>query len=110
MVTTHEVIKCMGEIMVVIEGMVIKIKIMTGIGIGHLRDRIEVGEMIEVSVIIGQDQVLEQVQTETGLGVSNVGSTTILQGNVQQGKRVGRQSKYSRCSIWMKTKQYYRLH
>ena len=46
----------------------------------------------------------------TGLGVWNVGNMTILQGNVQQGKRVGRQNKYNRCLIWTKTKQYYRLH
>ena len=48
MVTIHEVIKGMGEIMVIIEGMVIKIKITTRIGVGHLKNRIEVGEMIEV--------------------------------------------------------------
>ena len=48
LVTTCEVIRGMGEIMVIIEGMVIEIKIMTGIGVGHLRDRIEVGQMIEV--------------------------------------------------------------
>ena len=48
MVTTCEVIRGMGEIMVIIEGMVIEIKITTGIGVGHLRDRTEVGEMIEV--------------------------------------------------------------
>ena len=109
-VTMHEVIRDMGEIMVIIEGMIIWIEFMTGIGVGHLRDRIEVGEMIGVWVIVGQDQVLEQVQIETTLGVLNAGSMTILQGNVQQGKRVGRQSKYNRCLIWMKTNQYYRLH
>ena len=48
MVTTHEVIRGMGEIMVIIEGMVIEIKIMTGIAVGHLKDMIEIGEMIEV--------------------------------------------------------------
>ena len=53
MVTTHEVIRGMGEIIVIIEGMIIGIKFMTGIGIGNLRDRIEVGEMIEVWVIVG---------------------------------------------------------
>ena len=47
-VTKHEVIGCMAEIMVIIEGMIIGIEFMTGIGVGHLRDRIEVGEMIGV--------------------------------------------------------------
>ena len=40
--------KGMGEIMVIIEGMIIGIEITVGIGVGHLRDRIEIGEMIEV--------------------------------------------------------------
>ena len=48
MVTTYGVIRGMGEIKVTIEGMVIEIKITMGIGVGHLKDRIEVGEMIEV--------------------------------------------------------------
>ena len=48
MVTMCKVIRGMGEIMVIIEGMVIEIKIMTGIGVGYLKDMIEVGEMIEV--------------------------------------------------------------
>ena len=61
MVITHQVIRGMQEIIIIVEGMIIGIKLMIGIGIGHLRDRIEVGEMIEVGVIVGQDQVLEQV-------------------------------------------------
>ena len=48
MVTTCKVIRGMGEIIVIIEGIIIGIEFTTGIGIGHLRDRIEVGEMIEV--------------------------------------------------------------
>ena len=47
MVTTHEVIRGMQEI-IIIEGMTIGIEFIIGIGVGHLRDRIEVGEMIEV--------------------------------------------------------------
>ena len=110
MVTMCEVIRGMGEIIATTEGMVIEIKIMIGIGLGHLKDMIEIGEMIEVQVTVGLDQALGQVQIETKLGVSNVGSMTILQGNVQQGRRVGRQSKYNRCSLWTKTKQYCRFH
>ena len=47
MVTTHEVIRGMQQIIVIIEGMIIGIKFMIGIGVGHLRDGIEVGEMIK---------------------------------------------------------------
>ena len=99
MVTTHKVIRGMGEIIATIEGMVIEIKITIGIAVGHLKDRIEVGEMIEVWVTVGLGQALGQAQIETELGDSNVMSMTILQGNVQQGNRVGRQSKYNRCLI-----------
>ena len=84
MVTTHEVIRGMQEIIIIIEGMIIGIGFMIGIGVGQLKDRIEVGEMTEVWVIVGQDQVLEQVWKETELRVLNVGNRTILWGNVQQ--------------------------
>ena len=39
MVTTHEVTRGMEEVMVIIEGVVIEIKIMTALGVGHLTDR-----------------------------------------------------------------------
>ena len=93
MITTHMVIRGMEEIIATIKGMGIEIKIMIGIGVGHLKDKTEGGEMIEVWVTIGWGHALEQAQMEIELGVLNVGSTTILQGNVQQGKWVGRQSK-----------------
>ena len=48
MVTMHEVIRGMQEIIIIIEGIITGIKLSIGIGVGHLRDRIEVGEMIEV--------------------------------------------------------------
>ena len=48
MVTTCKVIRDMRETIATIERMVIEIKIMTKIGVGHLIDRIGVGEMIEV--------------------------------------------------------------
>ena len=47
MVTTHKVIRGMQGI-IVIEGMIIEIDFMIEIGVGHLKDRIEVGEMTEV--------------------------------------------------------------
>ena len=47
MVTTHEVIRGIQET-IVIEGMIIETDFMTEIGVGHLKDRIDVGEMTEV--------------------------------------------------------------
>ena len=95
MVIMHEVIWGMQET-IVIEGMIIGINIMIEIGVGHLKDRIDVGEMTEVWVTVGQDQVLEQVQIEIELGVLNVGNMTILWGNVQQDKKIERQSRYNK--------------
>ena len=43
MITMHEVIRGMQEIITIIEGMIIGIKFMVGIGVEHLRDRMEVG-------------------------------------------------------------------
>ena len=48
MVTTHDVIRGMQEIIAIIERTIIGIKFMGGIGVEHFTDRIEVGEMIEV--------------------------------------------------------------
>ena len=48
MITTHDIIRGMGEIMVIIEGMVIKNQIYDRNRIRQLKDRIEVGEIIEV--------------------------------------------------------------
>ena len=48
MVTMHQVIRGMQEIIIIIEGMIIGIEFMIGIGVGHLRDQMEVREMIEV--------------------------------------------------------------
>ena len=43
----HETIRGIQET-IVIEGIIIEIDYMTEIGVGHLKDRIEVGEMTEV--------------------------------------------------------------
>ena len=88
---------------------VIEVKITIGIGVGHMRDRTEIEEIAEVQVIADQDLVQGQVQIEIGLDASSVGNTITLQGNVQLGKQVGKQRKYSKCSIWTKIRQYYRL-
>ena len=57
MATMHEVIKGMEEI-TVMEEVVIEISSVIGIGVDHLRDKVEIGEMTEVRVTAGLDQVL----------------------------------------------------
>ena len=47
MVIMHEVIRGMQET-IVIKGMIIEINFMIEIGVGHLKDRIGVGDMTEV--------------------------------------------------------------
>ena len=40
---------------------------MTGIGVDHLKGRVEIGEIIAVWVTVGPGQVLDQVQIEIGI-------------------------------------------
>ena len=56
MAIMHEVIKDM-EDMAITEEVVTEIKLIIEEGGGHLKDRIEVGEMIEVRVTAGLGQV-----------------------------------------------------
>ena len=79
MATMHEVIKGMEEITITKE-VVIGISSIIGIGVDHLRDKVEIGEMTEVRVMAGLDQVLGQVQIEIGLGAE---SMIILHENAQ---------------------------
>ena len=81
--------------MIIIEEVIIGIEVAIGIGVDHLRGRVEIGEIIEAQVTVGPGQVLEQVQTETELDVSNVGNMTTLQEHVQLDKQVRRQNKYN---------------
>ena len=63
----HKVIKGMADTIIIItEEVVIEVKVMIGIGVGHMKDRIETEETIEVLIIVGQDQVQGQVQIEIG--------------------------------------------
>ena len=106
MVTMHKAIKGMEDI-TIMEEVVTEIKLIIEEGVGHLKDRTEVGEMTEVGVTVGLGQVLRQVQIETELDASSVESMIILHENVQlgyPGKLVGTPNKYSRCLIWMRTK------
>ena len=82
MAIVHEVIKGM-EDMAIMEEVVTEIKLIIEERVGHLKDRIEVGEITEVRVTTGLGQVLGQVQIETEFGASNVESMIILCKNVQ---------------------------
>ena len=84
MAIMHKVIKGM-EDMAITEEVVTEIKLIIEEGVGHLKDRIEVGEMTEVGVTVGLGQVLGQVQIETELDASSVESMIILHENVQLG-------------------------
>ena len=82
MATMHEAIKGM-ENTTIAEVVAIEIKLIIEAGVGHLRDKIEIGGMTEVRVIVGLGQVLGQAQIETKLDILSVESTIILHENVQ---------------------------
>ena len=63
--------------------MVTEINLMVEDRVGHLKDRIEIGEIIEVRVTVGLGQVLEQAQIETEFNAFSVESMIILHDNVQ---------------------------
>ena len=48
MVIMWEVIKGRGEIIITIDGVIIGIEVMIEIGVGHMKGRVEVGEIIAV--------------------------------------------------------------
>ena len=86
----QDIIKGMdGIIIVITEEVVLEIKITIEIGVGYMKDRIEMEETVEAQVIVGQDQVQDQAQIEIGLDDLNVGNI-ISQGNVILGKQVGK--------------------
>ena len=70
------------EDMVIMEEVAIEINLIIEEGVGHLNDRIEVGEMAEVGVTVGLGQVPGQVLIETELDALSVESTIILHKNV----------------------------
>ena len=105
-----EVIKDTGDKIIITERETLEIKITIGIGVGHMKDRIETEGMIKALVKVDQDQVQEQLQIGIGLDASNVGNMTILQETVWQHRQIQKQNKSSRCSIWMRIKQYYKSH
>ena len=79
-----EVIKDMGDRIIITEGETLEIKVMMGRGVGHMKDRIETEGMIEGLVIVDEGQVQEQLQIGIGLESSNVENMTNFQETVQQ--------------------------
>ena len=53
----QEVIRDMGDIVMIIEGETLGIKIMIGIGVGHMRDKVEIEDTIEALVTADQDHI-----------------------------------------------------
>ena len=82
MATMHKAIKGI-EDTTIMEEVAIRIKLIIEAGVGHLRDKIKIGETTEVRVIVGLGQILGQVQIETELDALSVKSTIILHENVQ---------------------------
>ena len=70
----------------------LEIKAMREIGVGHMIDKLEVitEGTVEVSVIVDQGQVPEQVPIETGLDTLSVQNMIILQETAQQHKQTER--------------------
>ena len=87
----HEAMKGMGGWIITIkEGGILEIKITTGIGVGHTKDRTEIEGTVEALVLVDQGQVQRQLQIETELDASSVGNMITLWGTVQLDKQVGK--------------------
>ena len=82
MTIMHKIIKGMEETSIT-EEVVIGISSIIETGVGHLRGKVEVGEMTEVRVTVGLVQVLGQVQIEIGLDALSAESMIILHENAQ---------------------------
>ena len=82
MATMHEAINGM-EDTIIMEEVATGINLLIEAGVGHLRDKVEIGEMTEVRVTVGLDQVLGQVQIETELDALSAESMIILHKNIQ---------------------------
>ena len=103
----------MGDrIIITTEGETLDIKIMIGIGVGHMKGRREIGGMIEALVTVDQGQVQGQLQIGIELDPLNIENMTFCKGlSDYAGKwRSRRNPTSNRCSIWMRIKQYYKPH
>ena len=87
----EEVIKGLGDrIIITTEGGILEIKIMIGIGVGHIKERIETEGMVEALVTVDQGQVQGQLQIGIGLDALKVENMIILQGTVQLHRQIER--------------------
>ena len=113
--TIWEVIKGMGDKIIVEKdsGEILKIKAMREVGVGHMVGNSEVitEGTIEVSVTVDQGHVLEWVPIETEIRCFECWEhnhsmryfpTTQADREVEQIQQ--------KCSIWMKSRHYYRCH
>ena len=78
----HKVMRGM-EDTIIMEEAVIETKLIIKEGVGHLKGRIEVGEMTEVREIVGLGQVLGKVQIEIEFNALSVENMIIFHENVQ---------------------------
>ena len=75
----QEVIKGMGDqIIMIIEGETLEIKIMIETGVGHMKDKGEIEGMVEMLVTVDQGQVQGQLQIEIGSDALSVVNMIIL--------------------------------
>ena len=100
----------MEDKIIITGGETLESKITIGIGVGHMKDRIETEGMTESLVIVDQDQVQEQLQIGIEYDALNVENMTTSQRNVQQHRQLEKPNKSNRCSIWMRIKQYNKPH
>ena len=78
----HEAIRGMEDTNIM-EERAIGINLIIEVGVGHLRDKVETGEMTEVRVTVDPDQALGQGQIETELDALSVESMIILHKSAQ---------------------------
>ena len=98
----QEVVRDMGDqIITIIEGKTLEVKIMIETGVSHTKDRTKIEGTAEILVTVGQGQVHGLLQIQIGLDALSVGNMIILLGIVQIGKQAGNQNRYNKCSIWM---------
>ena len=85
----------MGDKIIITEGETLEIKIMIGIGVGHMKGRRD-HRSISNS---GLRSYSRANINRNRLDVSNVGNITTSQETVQQLRQTEKQNKFNRCSI-----------
>ena len=86
--------------------MIIGMTTLDEVEVGLGTDNIQIILAEKIEVVVGLDQVLEPVLTETELDALSVGNMIILLKTVQIYKQKKNQNKSNKCIIWMKNKQH----